>query len=204
MSRPIPPSDAPRGTPSVPPTEGTPLPPRDLPPGDPPPRRGAGTLVWLLLLIALLAFGWYFYNQRGAVSPPVEPATPVGIGSDQEAAAERERAAAEARDARPATSTPAPAAALADRDPQPLAAIAPAYPPAAFRAREEGVVVIRAAIDAQGVPSAVEVASSSRSRDLDRAAVDAVGAARFAPAIRRGQATSETVQVPVEFRLDQP
>ncbi len=65
-------------------------------------------------------------------------------------------------------------------------------------------MVVRAAIDAQGVPSAVEVATTSRSRALDRAAVDAVGAARFAPAIRRGQATAETVNVPVKFRLDRP
>ncbi|MGI8560877.1 MAG: hypothetical protein ACR2J7_05460, partial [Luteimonas sp.] len=76
-----------------------PPPPRDPPPDDPPARKGVTPLVWILILIAVLAFGWYFYSQRGTVAPPMEPTAPaaVDIGSGQEAAAERERAAAEAR-----------------------------------------------------------------------------------------------------------
>lgn len=179
-----------------------PPPPRDPPPpDDPPSRKGVSPLVWILILIAALAFGWYFYNQRGAVMPPAEPRAPaaVTIGSEQEAAAERERAAAEARPAR----RPAPAARVpADREPSPVARVQPAYPPAAYRAREEGTVLVRADIDAAGNPGNVTIARLSGSRELDRAARDAVSGWKFEPAIKDGKAVASTVEVPVDFKLD--
>ncbi len=177
--------------------------PRDPPqppaPVDPAGRKSISPLVWILLLIAVLAFGWYFYNQRGTVSvPPAEPAAPpaVDIGSEQEAAAQRERAAADARRA------PQPAAVPADRAPSVLAQMTPAYPPAALRAREQGTVLVRAEVDASGNPTSATVARRSSSRELDRAALDAVRGWKFEPAIRDGKAVAATVEVPVEFALE--
>jgi periplasmic protein TonB len=68
--------------------------PNPRPSGERTPRKGASPLIWILVLIALLAFGWYFYNQRGATSPPPMPADavpPVAVGSERDAAARRER-----------------------------------------------------------------------------------------------------------------
>lgn len=181
-----------------------PPPPPIQPPPDEPERKGAGTLVWILLLIALLAFGWYFFNQRGAEAPPTEPAAPpaVGIGSEEEAAAERERQATAEREAREAAAEEPEPAAAADRDPAPLTRVEPEYPPAAARAREEGTVLVTASIDAQGTPVDVTVTRRSGSRDLDNAAVAAVRKWTFEPAIRGGQPAASQVEVPVEFSLD--
>jgi len=52
-----------------------------------------------------------------------------------------------------------------------------------------------------GEPTSVSIASSSQSRDLDRAAMDAVRKWRFRPAQRDGQAVAGTIIVPVEFKL---
>ena len=179
-----------------------PLRPDDPPPADPP-RKSASPLIWILLLIALIAFAWYFYNQRATVTAPAEPATPPAaeIGSEQEAAAEREREATAAREARPRETQQRRAP--ADREPSPLARIEPDYPPSALRAREEGSVLVRAEIDAQGNPTNVGIAKRSGSRDLDRAAVNAVRKWKFEPAMKGGKAVASTVQVPVEFTLDE-
>jgi protein TonB len=59
--------------------------------------------------------------------------------------------------------------------------------------------VLRVHVGADGVPYAVDVVDSSRSRLLDRAAADAVKRWRFRPAQRDGQAVSGQVQVPISF-----
>jgi len=174
------------------------------PVSDPPPRKSANPLIWILLLIALAAFGWYFYNQRGAVTPPADttppPATTDAMTPEPAASAEREpaRRAAVARPVRPAKP-----ARIADRDPQPIARSQPEYPAAAFRAGEEGTVLIRADVDARGNAGNVDIAKRSGSRDLDRAAVDAVRKWRFEPAMKNGKAVASTVEVPVDFTLDE-
>jgi protein TonB len=114
-----------------------------------------------------------------------------------ETSAEREPARRAAA-AKPATPKPR----VADRDPRPVAQAQPEYPAAAFRAGEEGTVMVRADIDVNGNPTNVEVAKRSGSRDLDRAARDAVRKWRFEPAMKNGKAVAATVQVPVEFRLE--
>jgi protein TonB len=176
--------------------------PQPLPPNPPPdvPRRSASPLIWILLLIALLAFGWYFYTQRSAVTPPDEtlpPPTTDAMTPAPETSAEREPARRAAA-AKPAKPTPR----VVDRDPRPVAQAQPEYPAAAFRAGEEGTVMVRADIDANGNPTNVEVAKRSGSRDLDRAARDAVRKWRFEPAIKDGKPVAATVQVPVEFTLE--
>ncbi len=72
----------------------------------------------------------------------------------------------------------------------PVRSAAPEYPPAAMRNGDQGTVLVRVEVGADGVPTSVEVAQRSGSRDLDRAAVNAVRQWRFQPAQRDGQAVA--------------
>jgi protein TonB len=180
-----------------------------LPPGEPR-RKGVSPLVWILLLLALAALGWWFYNrsvQTGVdtTAPPMtnQPA----IGSEQEAAAAAERERAAANEARRAereaqAAREREAAVPADRALSPLARVQPEYPPAAFRAGEEGTVLLRVDVDPAGKPTNVSVARRSSSRELDRAAEQAVMKWTFTPATKDGKAVASSAVIPVEFRLD--
>ncbi len=76
---------------------------------------------------------------------------------------------------------------------------APAYPPAAQAARIEGIVVLEAVIDAQGVVQNVTVLRSIPL--LDRAAVEAVQAWRYTPTRLNGVAIPIMMTVSVRFSL---
>lgn len=167
-------------------------------PSDEVPRKDASPVLWIVVLLALLALLLYFMSRRDTALPPPEPTTPIG-------------------DATPVETAPAPAATAArreapaqrrqpavqrNRDARPLQQPAPEYPVAAMRAGDEGTVLVRAQVDANGKPGNVELVQRSRSRDLDRAALAAVRKWTFEPAVRDGKAVASTVQVPVDFRLD--
>ena len=77
----------------------------------------------------------------------------------------------------------------------------PTYPPMAYRNREEGSVLVRADIDANGIPGDVILVRRSGSRELDNAALAAVRQWHFRPAIENGRAVASAVEVPVDFRL---
>ena len=77
----------------------------------------------------------------------------------------------------------------------------PDYPYRARRAGHEGRVVLRVAVDAAGMPTAVTVARSSGHDSLDDAALEAVRHWRFTPATAAGLAVAGTVEVPITFRL---
>ncbi len=77
----------------------------------------------------------------------------------------------------------------------------PNYPVEALAARVEGVVTVRATIDAVGVVAEVDVATSSGSASLDLAALNAVRNWRFAPARKAGLAIKTVVLVPVRFSI---
>ena len=62
-------------------------------------------------------------------------------------------------------------------------------------------MLVRVEVGADGVPTSVEVAQRSGSRDLDRAAVNAVRQWRFQPAQRDGQAVAGAVTVPIDFKM---
>jgi protein TonB len=80
---------------------------------------------------------------------------------------------------------------------------APAYPSASRRLGEEGRVVLRVKVSAQGLPQAVEIRQSSGHARLDEAARAAVEKWRFVPA-RQGSETIESwVLVPLRFALKQ-
>ena len=78
---------------------------------------------------------------------------------------------------------------------------APAYPPLSRRLREEGKVLLKVRVSADGRASAVEVAQSAGSERLDRAAREAVARWRFVPARRGEQPVEATVLVPIIFKL---
>jgi len=78
----------------------------------------------------------------------------------------------------------------------------PNYPIEALNAHEEGEVHLQVALDALGNVEDVRVASSSGSRQLDRAAMESVRSWHFRPARHAGEAVSSMIDVPVNFRID--
>lgn len=169
-------------------------------------RRSARPLVWLLLVIAALAVVWYLSRSPGPelVSGPVPPAAapgPVDEAQDEADPSTKDGSP----DATPGTIPPDPvesAGPPADRAAEPLARVQPEYPREALRLREEGTVLLRVEVDAQGKATAVEIESSSRSRTLDRAAREAVSKWTFRPAIEGGRPVASTVTVPVDFSVE--
>lgn len=177
--------------------------PQPLPPKEG--TKGISPLVWILLLLAIIAAAWWFYQRNAdrADAPTAPSATPT-ITSEQEAAASAERERAEASERRRAErerEAQRPSAG-ANREVEPIARVQPDYPPEAFRAGEEGTVVLRVDVDAGGSPGNVDVVSRSGSRHLDRAAVEAVRKWKFRPAMQDGKAVASQVEVPIDFKMD--
>lgn len=100
----------------------------------------------------------------------------------------------------PVAQPPGPEAGVSSQ-PSPIAGSMPTprYPRRALRRGESGVVMVRARIGPDGVPTSVDVVNGSGSRDLDRAAVQAVERWRFHPARQDGRPTVGTVNIPIEF-----
>lgn len=107
----------------------------------------------------------------------------------------------------PVETPPAPAAAGAlargtAPEPIPGQMPAPSYPRRALRRGEEGTVLVRAEVGSDGVPISVSLVQGSRSRELDRAALDAVRRWRFRPGHVNGRPIVGSVVVPIEFRAN--
>ncbi len=79
--------------------------------------------------------------------------------------------------------------------------IPPIYPEAARRKRQEGLVLVRAQVDAQGKTRAVIVAQSSGFTLLDQAALDAVMQWNFLPATQNDKTIMAWIEVPIDFKL---
>ncbi|MCK9985347.1 MAG: periplasmic protein TonB [Azoarcus sp.] len=79
---------------------------------------------------------------------------------------------------------------------------APAYPPLSRRMREEGKVMLRVQVTAEGLPAQVDLAESSGYARLDTAAREAVQRWRFVPAKQGGQPVAAAVIVPIVFKLE--
>lgn len=112
--------------------------------------------------------------------PPVPPPAPASVAGQTPA------------DATQGTTGPTSA-------PVPVESPGPRYPARALRRRESGEVMLRVEVDVRGMPARVVVASSSGSRDLDRAATSAVKRWRFRPAMRNGEPVDGVVNVPIVF-----
>jgi periplasmic protein TonB len=75
------------------------------------------------------------------------------------------------------------------------------YPVESIRRHEQGTVILRVLVDADGKVLTVEIETSSGSPRLDRAARDAVKFWSFNPAKHGGVALSAWARVPVSFDL---
>jgi protein TonB len=93
--------------------------------------------------------------------------------------------------------------ASADSEAQIVERKQPDYPIEAVRAQDEGVVRLQIALDALGNVEDVRVVQTSHSGALDNAAKDAARNWKFRPAMHDGQPVSSTIEVPVEFRLEE-
>jgi protein TonB len=126
-----------------------------------------------------------------AVASPVESAASFTVPAQPQATAPDSVAAPE----------PAPAFTAARFDADYLDNPKPQYPHASRRLGEEGRVVLRVFVSADGDAKRVEVKQSSGFQRLDQAAENAVARWRFVPARRGEQAVSAWVAVPIEFSL---
>jgi TonB family protein len=79
--------------------------------------------------------------------------------------------------------------------------ITPKYPRASRLRGEEGLVRLELAIDAFGAVAGVSVVVSSGFKELDKAAVKAVEAAKFNPASRNGKKVESSVSLTFVFKL---
>lgn len=79
---------------------------------------------------------------------------------------------------------------------------APVFPPLSRRLGEEGKVLLRVKVSAEGHPVAVDLEKSSNFERLDEAARRAVSRWRFVPAKRGDLSVEGSVIVPIVFRLD--
>ena len=77
----------------------------------------------------------------------------------------------------------------------------PQYPEAARRAGLEGLVVLRAQITAEGLPTRLRVMRGSGVAMLDRAALAGVSRWRFVPAQDGQQPVAGWLDIPVRFSL---
>ena len=77
----------------------------------------------------------------------------------------------------------------------------PEYPRLSRIHGEEGTVVLEVEVRPDGTPATIRVVRSSGYRRLDRAAVEGMRKARFAPAIRGGRPTGDTLRVAITFDL---
>ncbi len=163
------------------------------------PPRKSNALIWLLLLIALIALGLWWYGSRDAVDTSTTPVTvdqPAVIDETTPAATPTKPVAPKPQ------AKPKPVAKIT-RDPSPLASNpAPSYPAQALRSGVEGSVSVRIEVDANGNATDVTVVerTGERSRDLDRAVINAARNWRFEPAMKDGKAVAGAVVLPVEFK----
>ncbi len=80
---------------------------------------------------------------------------------------------------------------------------APPYPPLSRRMGEEGKVILRVSVNAQGTADNVEIKTSSGSQRLDDSAQKTVRNWKFIPAKRGDTAVQSWVLVPIIFKLEQ-
>lgn len=111
-----------------------------------------------------------------------------------------EKAPAPAPAPAPTAPPPRPATA-ASASPTPIQMPAPRYPAQAARRGVGGIVRVRAEVGVDGVPVSVTVVEGSGTRELDRAALEAVRRWRFRPGVVDGRPVPGSVVVPIEFSM---
>lgn len=79
----------------------------------------------------------------------------------------------------------------------------PKYPPQAIRQQQQGKVMLKVLVGADGTPEEITVEKSSGSRLLDQAAIAAVKTWVFNSGMKDGKASRGYALVPIEFNLNQ-
>jgi len=131
--------------------------------------------------------------------PPVMTAAPSAAAAPSFAIAPQP----EPRPLESRPAPPAPPAVVAARfDADYLQNPKPVYPMMSRRQSEEGKVVLRVRVSAQGTALAVDIKQSSGYSRLDEAARAAVEKWRFVPARQGAESIESSVLVPLNFTLD--
>ena len=177
--------------PPAPPTPPAPPPPKPAPPKPSPtppkPRVAKPTPAPEPMPVAI-------------ADPTPAPAAPVGVVEPQPAAKPVEAPVAAA----PAPAAPpAPAIVQPSSDASHLNNPKPVYPAVSKRLGEQGKIVLRVLIGADGIPQKVEIKQSSGFERLDRQAVDTVSRWRFVPGKRNGVPEAMWYLQPINFVLQQ-
>jgi protein TonB len=143
-----------------------------------------------------------------APATPREAPAPVVKAPERPAAVEPPAARAEPAPVAPVPqeappAPPAPPAKTGVSIPASYAATnrKPEYPAMSRRYEEQGTVVLRVLVKADGTVGAVEIKSSSGYPLLDESAKSTVRTWRFNPATSDGQPIAEWYQVPIPFKL---
>ena len=175
--------------PPAPPTPPAPPPPKPAPPKPSPtppkPRVAKPTPAPEPMPVAI-------------ADPTPAPAAPVGVVEPQPAAKPVEAPVAAA----PAPAAPpAPAIVQPSSDASHLNNPKPVYPAVSKRLGEQGKIVLRVLIGADGIPQKVEIKQSSGFERLDRQAVDTVTRWRFVPGKRNGVPEAMWYLQPINFVL---
>jgi protein TonB len=139
------------------------------------------------------------------IRPRPTPAKTTPIADPAPASAESTPVAAAAPAAAPTGGAPTeqPAVTPPRFDAAYLANPAPPYPGMSRRLGEEGRVLLRVRVGADGLPTQVEIAQSSGFPRLDAAAREAVRGWKFVPARQGERAVAASVNVPIAFKLNQ-
>lgn len=141
-----------------------------------------------------------------AVVPvPVPAAAPVMAAPAPEAATPSVGAPAAPstpRAAAPTASSPSPAVVLPSAQAAYLHNPPPAYPAMSRRLAEQGRVMVRVLIGADGLPQKAELQTGSGYDRLDRAALESVMRWRFVPGRRGDVPETMWVSVPIVFHLE--
>ncbi len=106
------------------------------------------------------------------------------------------------RAAAPTTSSPSPAVVLPSAQAAYLHNPPPAYPAMSRRLAEQGRVMVRVLIGADGLPQKAELQAGSGYDRLDRAALESVMRWRFVPGRRGDVPETMWVSVPIVFHLE--
>jgi periplasmic protein TonB len=133
---------------------------------------------------------------------PATPSAPVGVTTPQAPAPPMTAPVAVAAPAAPATPPSPPRVELPSSDADYLQNPKPAYPPISKRLGEQGKVMLRVLIGADGSPQKAEIRNSSGFERLDQAALATVMRWRYVPGKRGGVAEAMWFNVPINFVLE--
>ncbi|HRP96281.1 MAG TPA: energy transducer TonB [Rhodocyclaceae bacterium] len=201
VAPPEPPPPAPPEPVTPPPEPPPPQPAPELPkPAPPPPKKPAAAPKPVTKAPTAIKREEAPPVVREPAPAPPSPPAPARAPTPAPVAAQPAAAPTKSAASRPST---APATVTAARfDAAYLNNPPPAYPTLSRRMREQGRVLLRVFVTAEGQPGRIELSESSGSSRLDKAAEAAVARWRFVPARQGERDVDAWVIVPIVFKLE--